>query len=216
MTEPAPPVKRTRVPPTYEHIMRWLAMNPAATAREGAEFFGVTPRWWGSVVNSDLFIARYQEWMAEMDNKVLLPTLLDKVKGAASLAVDRLTESLEPAIVDPEHVRKSTEVLLSAVKPQTPHTVHNTNVFQQNTFTLDPRLDAIQRTRRAQLEAAKGNALPVIEVEAITHPEVPPDAIVALPIVAPVEVQAPGPEFSRSKVWDDLSDGLLDPTTPGK
>lgn len=162
MAYPIAPVKRTRVPPLYENIMRWLATNPGASLKDGAEFFDVTPRWLSTVINSDLFITRYQEWMAELDNKVLLPTLLDRVKGAAALAVERLSESLESPAVDPDHALKATDVLLRAVKPPAPN-IASATFNQQNVFTLDPRLAAVQAARRAQLEAAAalGSALPV-------------------------------------------------------
>lgn len=173
MAEPqaAPaPVTRIKVPPKYEAIMRWLFANPEKSIQEGARVFNVSPGWFSTVVNSDLFIARYQEFLAEMDEAQELPRMAHRVLGATAFAIEKLVSQIENS-TDPDFIAKATDILLRASKPPASTTInHNNGPVQQNTFQLDPRLAAISDARKAALEAARGHALPVIDVESIAVP----------------------------------------------
>ena len=150
--------------------MRWLFANPEKSMQEGARAFGVSPGWFSTVVNSDLFIARYQEWLAEMDEGAQLPKLAERVNGVAALAVEKLAGMIENS-TDPEVVLKATDILLRANKPGNINvTNNNSGPVQNNTFMLDPRLAAIQDGRRAATEAARGAALPVTDIVEVADP----------------------------------------------
>lgn len=144
---------RIKVPTLYEDIMRWLATHPGSSIKEGARFFGKSPGWFATVVNSDLFIARYQEWMAEMDQASGIIDMVAKVRGVAAQALEKLSTTIEDSI-DPEVILRASDILLKQLRaPST--TVNITgNVDARQLYALDPRLAAIQATRSALLEAA--------------------------------------------------------------
>ena len=184
---PTPAQSRIKVPPIYEAIMRWIAANPAATLQEGARQFKVSAGWYSTVINSDLFIARYQEWLSELDEKLLLPALMDRVNGNASLAMEKLATLLEQTN-DPDVVLKASDTLLKATKPG-PVNIHQTiNGNAQQVFSLDSRLAAIQAARRTALDQARGNALPVSTIAEIAVPVGDSVLLDRLEVVEPAEI----------------------------
>ena len=151
---------RIKVPIKYEAIMRFLAANPSASLQEGARYFGVSPGWFSTVVQSDLFVARYQEFLSELDEKLLLPQLADRVRGVAAVALERLATVVETTGSEETILRANTMLLAAAKPPASSQHVHIQGNINQVSYTLDPRLDAIQSARRLTLDAAQGPAIP--------------------------------------------------------
>jgi len=78
----------------HHHMILWVMSNPGATLREMGAHFGYTIPWLCQVVNSDMFKAQLAIYMGEVEALVVadIPT---KLKGVASLAVDRMAEVLQ-------------------------------------------------------------------------------------------------------------------------
>lgn len=163
----ARPTGRITVPVKYEAMMRYIAANPAFTYQELGRYLGVSAGWVANVVGTDLFVARFQEFMAELDNKMLLPTLVDKVKGATALAVERLSTVIEKTTSE-DTILRASDMLLKATKAPATHTLINTSgPVQVNKYSVDPRIVAIHQARRAHLEAAQGDSMPIASIEAV-------------------------------------------------
>lgn len=184
--------------------MRFLVVNPAATLQEGARHFKVSAGWYSTVINSDLFIARYQEFLAELDTKVGLPALADRVRGNTALAMERLASVLE-FTSDPDVILKASDTLLKAARPA--QVVQNINGPVQQVFTLDSRLDAIQKARRQALDQAQGSSLPVTELAEVAVPlngGVLLDRLEVGPPPPTVEILIPAAPPRRKPSLDDL------------
>ena len=83
--------------PTHLNIMRWLCepenLGPGHMRRCALEF-GVTQSWLSTIVNSDVFQARWQEIQKDLDS-ALLPTIQDQLRGTAVMALESLQEKIE-------------------------------------------------------------------------------------------------------------------------
>ena len=78
----------------HDQMVLWVMQNPGGTLRQMAAQFGYTVPWLCQVVNSDMFKAQLSELMNGVEALVVadIPT---KLKGIASLAVDRMGEVLQ-------------------------------------------------------------------------------------------------------------------------
>lgn len=79
---------------THEMIANWILANPGGTYRQMGAHFGYTVSWLCQVCTSDLFRAYMAERMRDVNLQVNqdIPSML---RGAAVLAIERVTEVLE-------------------------------------------------------------------------------------------------------------------------
>lgn len=83
---------------THEALARFLLANPGpGQLSKAAEAFGYTKAWVSCIVHSDAFQALMRTLQSEANHEVIIdiPT---KLRGAASLALDGLADSLEHAL----------------------------------------------------------------------------------------------------------------------
>ena len=80
----------------YSHaaMIDLLIASPAITQNEIASFFGYTPAWVSTVINSDAFQGALQERRAEIINPALIATIEERFKAVAQLSLERVLERL--------------------------------------------------------------------------------------------------------------------------
>jgi hypothetical protein len=86
-------VQLQKLSPKHEAIMNWILENPEKPRRECAAFFGVTETWLSIIINSHCFQARLHE-RQEVIFSVVASDIPTKLRGVASLALDRVGEAL--------------------------------------------------------------------------------------------------------------------------
>lgn len=89
-------VQLQKLSPKHEAIMNWILENPERSRRECAAHFNVTETWLSIVVNSNCFQARLAE-KQEVIFSVVASDIPTKLRGAAAIAIERVTELLPGA-----------------------------------------------------------------------------------------------------------------------
>lgn len=83
-----------KLSPTHEQMILWVMTNPGGTLREMSAAFGYTVPWLCQVVNSDMFKAALAQKMQGVE-ALVVADIPAKLRGVASLAVDRMAEVLQ-------------------------------------------------------------------------------------------------------------------------
>lgn len=89
-----------RVRYCHDAMIDLIIARPEITQNEVAAHFGYTPPWVSRIVNSDAFQGRLKERKAELVDPTILATVEERLRGAASYALDKVMEKLETANLD--------------------------------------------------------------------------------------------------------------------
>lgn len=131
----SPLYNRVALKPWHEALAEYIIMNPSATKKQAAEFFGVTPQAVILVTGSDMFkhfLARRMQSLRDRVDQTAMDRLQGKVAVVAEQALDVLAEKieLERSNLGIDAVRESAEMALKALgfgtaksSPQSPVTV---------------------------------------------------------------------------------------------
>ena len=84
---PAVPVNR--LSHTHDAIINWLIINPQASLRECADFFGYTQPWLSSLLHSGLFQAALKERQEQVHMRVVA-SIPERLSVVAEVALDKL------------------------------------------------------------------------------------------------------------------------------
>ena len=80
--------------PTHVLMAEWIIQNPGGTYREMGAYFGYSPAWCCTVVNSDMFKAHLGGRMKDIQATVT-QDVPERLRGLAHLAMDRMEETLQ-------------------------------------------------------------------------------------------------------------------------
>lgn len=116
----------------HEMILTWLITNPDKTQGECAREFNVTEVWLSTVINSDVFQARWAERRTAMANGVD-GQIMASAKTVALKALARLEKVVEVS-PDPELILSTTDKLLGRLGYGPKTTGAAVSVTQNNTF----------------------------------------------------------------------------------
>lgn len=122
----------------HEMIVLFMMENPWKSQKEVAEHFTVTPSWLSQIINCDMFQARIANYRSQTFEIGVL-SIHEKLAGAASLALDKLTERLD--------TEPSTQVLLDTANKltqrlghgSTPSSIQQVNIQQTQNVTVASR-----------------------------------------------------------------------------
>lgn len=142
----------------HEAILDMMLANPQMKLRDIAREMGVSQSWLSCIIHSDAFQRRLSARQEEIFNATLLP-LKDKIAGAAAVAVEKLSESVENAspAADREFVLDATEKLLKAAGFTGRESVAESVNAQQNNFFFGA--DALEVAREKMRQKALENGL---------------------------------------------------------
>jgi len=154
----------------HDAILDLKLSKPWLTQNEIAFELGFTPAWVSTVVNSTAFRATYAERYQEVFDKVVVP-MRDKLAGTASLAMERVNETLSEPECDPGYALDAMDKTLKAMGfGKGPRNVSGTNV-QVNNYGVDP--DTLKAARE-RIANRNGQAEPG------PAPEPAPDVVVEI------------------------------------
>lgn len=131
--------------PTHKLMAEWIIQNPGGTYREMGAFFGYSPAWCCTVVNSDMFKAHLGDRIKDIQVTVT-QDVPERLRGLAHLAMDRMEETLTKT-GDADVIVDSFDKIMHRygyapnAKNGAGQVVHN----QNNVFYLQP--DEFQRAR---------------------------------------------------------------------
>ena len=84
----------TRLEPWHHDLIGWMLQNPAASGREAAAHFGVTPVWISIVKHSPVFRAEFDR-RREMISQAITADIVGRATALAELSLDTLNERIE-------------------------------------------------------------------------------------------------------------------------
>ncbi len=84
----------TRLEPWHHDLIGWMLQNPAASGREAAAHFGVTPVWISIVKHSPVFRAELDR-RREMISQAVAADIAEQASSLAELSLDVLAERIE-------------------------------------------------------------------------------------------------------------------------
>ncbi len=103
----------TRLEPWHHDLVGWMLQNPAASGREVAAHFGVTPVWISIVKHSPVFRAEFDR-RREMISQAITADFVGRATALAELSLDTLNERIERdrASMPLGQVRDTAELML--------------------------------------------------------------------------------------------------------
>ena len=99
-----------RLSHTHEMMLNWLVLNPDRSLRECADHFQVSQSWLSQVIHSDIFQHALKEKQEAIALRVA-DSIPAKLRRAADIAVEKLTEKLEET-EDPDFILDATDKIL--------------------------------------------------------------------------------------------------------
>ncbi len=84
----------TRLEPWHHDLIGWMLQNPAASGRDAAAHFGVTPVWISIVKHSPVFRAEFDR-RREMISQAITADIVGRATALAELSLDTLNERIE-------------------------------------------------------------------------------------------------------------------------
>ncbi len=84
----------TRLEPWHHDLIDWMLQNPAASGREAAAHFGVSPTWISIVKNSEVFRAELAR-RRETISRAVATDIVGRAGALAELSLDVLHERIE-------------------------------------------------------------------------------------------------------------------------
>lgn len=161
-----------RVAYTHEALINWMVENPERPLGDAAAYFGYTQGWLSCIIHSDVFqakLARRQEAVFAQ----IAQDIPSRLRGAADLALNGLTEKLEGGGQDAKFLLDATDKLLhrmgyapaSARNPLgTPQVVQNNT--QINNYTVNSTDLAAARALARQRDLGMPTPVPELPASA--------------------------------------------------
>ena len=84
----------TRLEPWHHDLIGWMLQNPAASGRDAAAHFGVTPIWISIVKHSPVFRAEFDR-RREMISQAVAADIAEQASSLAELSLDVLAKRIE-------------------------------------------------------------------------------------------------------------------------
>jgi len=176
--------------PWHERVVDCMLLNPSYNRTKLAQEFNVTPEWMGSLLNSDAF-KEYCNARMEAHQRLGSTTIVSKMQGVASRALDKLDEKLQTKDLPAAEVREIAKLSLQSlgfgptaagVKVQVGmHNQQTTmNFVGVNAEAVEKARQEIARTRELNTErVAKGSEdFSFVTQSLQPQPEAVEDAIV--------------------------------------
>jgi hypothetical protein len=147
----------TRYDALAHRVTHWLLTNPGKPLTHLAREIGVSPNYIYVFVSTDAFKNKYRELVDAEFKDVMVNDLAAKIRGAANLAIDRVTEQLALS-QSSEYVLDASEMLINAaVKMDAPKNAGPQ--VQINNFPAIPA-DVLARTQQGLLSGNAVSPLP--------------------------------------------------------
>lgn len=136
-----PAIPPMRLSHTHDAIINWLIINPQASLRECADFFGYTQPWLSSLLHSGLFQAALKERQEQVHTRVVA-SIPERLAAVADVALDKLATCVEKS-EDPDYILDATDRVLHRMG-YAPASVRNpagspagAGIYQQNNLQVN-------------------------------------------------------------------------------
>lgn len=159
-----------RVTYSHEALINWMVENPDRPLRDAAAYFGYSQGWLSCIIHSDVFQAKLARRQEEVFAQIA-QDIPSRLRGAADLALNGLTEKLENGNPDAKFLLDATDKLLHRMG-YAPASARNplgtAQVVQNNTQINNYTVNASDLAAARAL--AKQRDLPALPMPTLAEP----------------------------------------------